>query len=64
MSIENKLMEVHMKKDNEASFTKKQTNEESLEISSTGYGYESVENVSIENPIETKTDSNPSCGGL
>lgn len=53
-----------MKKDNEASYFKKKANEESLEISSTGYGYESVENVSIENPIETKTDPKPSCGGL
>jgi hypothetical protein len=53
-----------MKKDKEASYMTKKANDESLEISSTGYGYESVENVSIENPIETKTDSNPSCGGL
>jgi hypothetical protein len=46
----------------EKSFETKKTNQESLEISSTGYGYESVENISIENPVETKT--NPSCGGL
>ena len=51
-------------KKNEQSYLTKQANEESLEISSTGYGYESVEDVSIENQIDTKTNSKPSCGGL
>jgi hypothetical protein len=48
----------------QASSFKKKTNEESLEISSTGYGYETVENISIENTGSNKTDPNSSCGGL
>lgn len=40
---------------------KRKQNEERLEISSTGYGLESV---SSETAEDTKQNNNPSCGGL
>ncbi|MGJ7922328.1 hypothetical protein [Neobacillus sp. LXY-4] len=47
------------------SLAKRKEEKESLEISSTGYGLESVSN-SIEEDRSTQStnDDNPSCGGL
>jgi hypothetical protein len=54
-----------MKKDlgnQNAANLKRNWNDESLEISSTGYGYETALNEQTEEQGQNKT--NPSCGGL
>jgi len=43
----------------------KKTQEEKLEVSSTGYGFESVQEETKEVQHQQKiTETNPSCGGL
>lgn len=51
--------------DNNDSFFKRKGNKERLEISSTGYGLESVTyGTAEEQNIQETNKSNPSCGGL
>lgn len=53
-----------MEKSNEDKVYSNKNQEESLEISSTGYGLESVSTNSGDGSVKQPKQNNPSCGGL